>query len=218
MFEIEKWKHLKPISRINQTDCFVQKLKKVAFRLSDKDRVNLIKKSGWVAVPVESADHFSESEEGKLLSVIQENDCEELIAIPFERVKNFPLVSVVPATAEGIAELNWEFSFLWLTLFAGEPDWVIIGTKDNYFIIAGTPNFVRNFLGCEINEAFSEFYEFLSDYRDSDPLKEYLLSVYNDLHTIYPQLESGSILCIGESKVIARSESLTDVAYWQDDL
>lgn len=207
MFDAEKWKHLKPMSKINKANCFLQKLEKIAFRLSDKDCVSLIKKSGWVAVPVESADHFSENEEKRLLSVVQKNGYEKLVAIPFEYIKNFPLVSVVPVTADAIAELNWEFSFLWLALFAGEPDWVIIGTKENYFIILGSPDFVRDFLGCEITEAFSEFYEFLSDYSDSNPLKGYLLSVYNDLYTIYPQLESGSILCVGESKVVVSSNS-----------
>ena len=214
----ENWKFVDPIVDPTRISNFFEKLNEVAFRLSKDDSIRLRKRDGWVAVPVESADHFTESEEKKLLSVIQKNGYEELIAMPFERLKDFPLVSIVPATAEGIAEVNWEFSHFWLALFAGEPDWIVLGTKGDYFVVAGPLDFVRDFLGCEINEAFSEFYEFLSNYLDSDPLKGYFLSVYNDLHTIYPQLESGSILCIGESKVIARSESLTDVAYWQDDL
>lgn len=203
----EDWKFLNPIIDPDRASAFLQKLNRIAFRLNDDDCIRLIKQNGWVAVPVESADHLSESEEERLLSVIQKKGYEELIAIPFENLKDFPLVSVAPATAEGIAELNWEFSFFWLALFAGEPDWVILGTKSNYFIVAGSPDFVCDFLDCGINDAFSEFYEFFSAYSDSDLLRGYLLSVYNDLHAIYPQLESGSILCVGESKVIASSNS-----------
>ncbi|MDY6784118.1 MAG: hypothetical protein SW833_16485 [Cyanobacteriota bacterium] len=200
----KNWEFLKPIVQPDKANVFLQRFEKIAFRAKNKERFCLSKQNGWVAVPVESADHFSESEEERLLSVTQKNGYEKLIAILFEDLKNFPPVSTIPTTAEGIAELNWEFSHFWLALFAGEPDWVIIGTKSNYFIVAGSPDFVRDFLGCEINDAFSEFYEFLLDYLDSsDPLGEYLLSVYNDLRTIYPQLESGSILCVGESNVVA---------------
>lgn len=81
-----------------------------------------------------------------------------------------------------------------MLVYAGEPDWVIVFTKLNYLVITGKKSFVQQVLGCEIDEAFREFYDFLSDYSDSDSLKKILLSVYHRLLYTYPQVECETII------------------------
>ncbi|HEY9851765.1 MAG TPA: hypothetical protein V6D28_19995 [Leptolyngbyaceae cyanobacterium] len=189
-----EWAFLQPVLNDEEVNKLRSKLNKVITGCGDQNEVMLKKKANWVAVPVESGDHFSDDDIKKLLQAILEHGYEEMIAIAFEKLKAFPPAFVVPATTEAIEEFDFKCAPFWFTMYAGEPDWAIICTKLNYFVLFGKESFVKKVLGCELDEAFGEFYDFLSDYCDSDPLKKILLSVYHRLLYAYPRVEHETII------------------------
>ncbi len=176
-----EWTFLQPVLNDEEVNKLRSKLSKVITGCGEKNEVMLKKQANWVAVPVESGDHFSDEDIKKLLQAILEHGYKEIVAVAFEFLKAFPPAFVVPATTEAIEEFDWKCGHFWFTLYAGKPDWVIICTKLDYLVIFGKISFIQKFLGCEIDEAFREFYDFLSDYSDSDSLKKILLSVYHRL-------------------------------------
>lgn len=193
----EEWKFLKPIFNDEEVTKLREKLNKIVIGSGstiEPSKLNIIKQADWVTVPTESGDHFSEEDEIKLLQALLENRNKEIIAITFEPLKAFPAAFVFPATAEAIAEFNHECGHFWFALYAGEPDWVIICTKLDFLVIIGKHSFVSQFLGCEIQQAFIDFYELTLSYSDDDLEKKSLLQVYNRLWDEYPKINTGEII------------------------
>ncbi|AVH69946.1 hypothetical protein [Nostoc sp. 'Lobaria pulmonaria (5183) cyanobiont'] len=193
----EEWKFLKPIFNDEEVTKLRETLNKVVIGSGstvEPSKLNIIKQSDWIAVPTESGDHFSEEDEIKLLQTVLQHGNQEIVAIAFEPLKAFPSAFVFPATAEAIAEFNHECGHFWFTLYAGEPDWVIVGTKLDFLVITGKHSFVSQFLGYEIQEAFADFYELALSYSDDDPEKKSLLQVYNLLWREYPKRNPGEII------------------------
>ena len=193
----EEWKFLKPIFNDEEVTKLRKKLNKIVTGSGstvEPSKLNIIKQNDWIAVPTESGDHFSEEDEIKLLQAILENRNKEIIAITFEPLKAFPPAFLFPATAEAIAEFNHECGHFWFALYAGEPDWVIMCTKLDLLVITGKNSFVSQFLGCEIQQAFADFYGLTLSCADDDPEKKSLLQVYNRLESEYPKINPGEII------------------------
>ncbi|MEH2376802.1 hypothetical protein [Nostoc sp.] len=193
----EEWKFLKPIFNDEEVTKLRETLNKVVIGSGstvEPSKLNIIKQSDWISIPTESGDHFSEEDEIKLLQAVLQHDNQEIVAIAFEPLKAFPPAFVFPATAEAIEEFNWKCGLFWFALYSGEPEWVIICTKLDFLIITGKHSFVSQFLGCEIQEAFADFYELALSYSDDDPEKKSLLQVYNRLWCEYPNINPGEII------------------------
>ncbi|MEH2302036.1 MAG: hypothetical protein V7K88_24395 [Nostoc sp.] len=193
----EEWKFLKPIFNNEEVTKLRETLNKVVIGSGstvEPSKLNIIKQANWISIPTESGDHFSEEDEIQLLQAVLENRNQEIIAIAFEPLKAFPPAFVFPATAEALAEFNHECGHFWFVLYAGEPDWVIICTKLDFLIITGKHSFVKQFLGCEIQEPFADFYELALSYSDDEPEKKSLLHVYNLLLCEYPKMNPGEII------------------------
>lgn len=193
----EEWKFLKPIFNDEEVIKLREKLNKVVIGSGstvEPSKLNIIKQADWIAIPTESGDHFSEEDEIKLLQAVLQYGNQAIVAIAFEPVEPFPLAFIFPATAKAIAEFNWKCTLFWFALYAGEPDWVIMCTKLDFLVITGKHSFVRQFLGCEIQPAFADFYELALSYSDNDPEKKSLLQVYNLLWREYPKINPGEII------------------------
>jgi hypothetical protein len=193
----EEWNYLKPIFNEEEVTKLREKLNKIVIDSGstvDPNKLNIIKQADWVAVPTESGDHFSEEDEIKLLQALLQHKNQEIVAIALEPLKAFPAAFVFPATAEAIAEFNHECGHFWFALYAGEPDWVIICTKLDFLVIIGKHSFVSQFLGCEIQQAFTDFYELALSYPDNIIEKKTLLQVYSLFRSEYPQINPGGII------------------------
>lgn len=140
------------------------------------------------------AQKLAQEDEIKLLQAVLQHGNQEIVAIVFEPLKAFPPAFIFPARAEAFAEFNHECGHFWFALYAGEPDWVIMCTKLDFLVISGKHSFVSQFLGCEIQPAFTDFYELALSYSDDDPEKKSLLQVYNLLLREYPKINPGEII------------------------
>jgi len=193
----EEWKFLQPVLNSEEVTKLREKLNKVVIGYGstvEPSKLNIIKQADWIAIPTESGDHFSEEDEIKLLQAVLENRNQEIIAIAFESVEPFPPAFVFPATAEAIEEFNWKCGLFWFALYSGEPDWVIICTKLDFLVITGKDSFVKQFLGCEIQQALTDFYELALSFPDDYPEKKSLLQVYNRLSREYPKINTGEVI------------------------
>ena len=131
----EKWTFLQPVLNDEDVNKLRSKLNKVIMGWGDENKVMLNKQAEWVAVPVESGDHFYGDDIEKLLQANLEHGYGEMTAVTFETLKGFPPAFVVPATTEALEEFDYKCAPFWITLYAGEPDWVIVFTKLNYQIL-----------------------------------------------------------------------------------
>lgn len=151
----------------------------------------IVKRSGWVAVPVESGEHFDDADQSNLLHALLARNYNSMLAVAVEDLGDHPHAYIVSATREGLAAFNRELSFLSFALFAGEPDWVILCTKQGYFVVAGPPDFVTQVLGRNLEEAFSDFHAFAADPWWTDQGRTGFLFLLNQLQFVYPVEHDG---------------------------
>ena len=192
----DEWTFFHPVVNSESVGEIQKKLSKVV-DISSEDNLWIIKQSSWVAVPVESGDHFSPDDRDKLLDGILEYGYPEIIAVPLETLNDFPAAFTIPSTPEAVEEFNRKCGGFWFAIFAGEPDWIILCTKLDYLVIAGQPSFVRQFLGGEIDEGFSLFHKFASDCTyESVAWQNRLFFVLKQLKTEYPSADPGTAISL----------------------
>jgi hypothetical protein len=191
---------LQPLTTPNELDIAREQIESVVVALPGKDDVLMVKQSDWVAVPCESSDHFEQDDCVRLWHTALEHGYQEMIGLALESMvegnEGYEGVRV-PTTLEAIEEFDSLYSFYWCVLYAGKPDWVILFTKLDYFVIAGPQDLVRRFIGCELSEAFDKFYNYLSD-ESYQPLKEHMTDVYCHLLHDYPKAAPGEIVVLRE--------------------
>lgn len=155
----------------------VQRLESLIQDIVDKPDhldINWLINRGWVAVPVESASHFSESDAEKLSQAIQSISCEKCFAIATEPLMNFHHCFQVPTTSEGLLDFSWTCSHFNFVLVSEDKSFAVLCTISDYFIIAGTLEFVKHAVSGNIEAARSEFNRFASS---NDRWKGRLLAV-----------------------------------------
>lgn len=114
-----EWTFLQPVLNDEEVNKLRSKLNKVITGCGDKNEVMLKKQANWVAVPVESGDHFYGDDIEKLLQAVLEHGYKEIVAVTFEILKAFPPAFVVPATTEALEEFDYKCAPFWITLYAG---------------------------------------------------------------------------------------------------
>ena len=155
--------------------------------------VAIVKQEGWVAVPMDSNSHITAMNEEHLQRVFLAKGYSNLSAVSLDPMGDNPSVLTFPTTVEGIEEFNREFGFFNFALFAGAPDWIIIRTVNDFDLVMGSADFVRQLLGCDLEEAFARFQTFATNFPASLQLiKEQLQLVHNHLQNDYPTAEIGS--------------------------
>ena len=93
-----------------------------------------------------------------------------------EQLSNFPKVFSIPVSSEGIEEFNRCCDAFWFAIFSGEPDWLILCTELDFYIVAGEESFVRQFFECIAEDAFIAFAEFISENSWSEIIKSKLIN------------------------------------------
>lgn len=114
----------------------------------------------WVAVPVESASHFTEDDAKILSDAMQATSVTELLAIAAEELRNFPNCFEVPVTTEGLLAFSWAGSHFNFALSPPRTPLVILCTVYDYYLVAGPTEFVRRAVGGDISAARQLFDEF----------------------------------------------------------
>ncbi|MBW4488782.1 MAG: hypothetical protein KME12_13430 [Trichocoleus desertorum ATA4-8-CV12] len=190
---------LQPLTTSGNLDVARKQIEKVVIALPGSDDVSMIKQPGWVAIPCESSDHFDHDDCVRLWQTVSEYGYQNMIGVALESMagnEGFEGV-LLPTTLEAIEEFDSLYSFYWCALYAGKPDWMILFTKLDYFVIAGSESFVRKLVGCEFDEAFNTFHDYLLD-ESYQPLKEHLTDVYQHLLHDYPRAAPGEVVILRE--------------------
>lgn len=192
---IIKTKLLRPITSPEQIDKIDESLS-WAIRCQLKPRcteeITLFKLAKWVAVPTISESLVASIEKERRQQTLLAHGYCELWAVPL--CNNYVPPYTVPVTVEGLEELRREIGFIYnCALFAGEPepDWVLISIEFELDVIAGSADFVCQFLDCEIEEAFLRFQNYAM-HQPIKQLREYLQLVHDRLKGNYQSAEVGT--------------------------
>lgn len=188
-------KLLQPVTNFDQLNYVRNQVKKVVTALPGPDDILMIKQPGWIAIPCESSDHLELDDCDRLQHTVSEFGYQNMIGVALESMVEGNEGVLLPVTVEAIEEFNSLYSFYWCALYAGKPDWIILFTKLDYFVIAGPESFVHKFIGCDFSEAFDSFYNYLST-ETYQPLKEHMMDVYRHLVVDYPKAMPGEVVIL----------------------
>lgn len=125
-----------------------------------KLRMETVSKSGWIALPRESASHFDEEYARQLSDAfgrLGERDCCAVVA---ETLKAFPSCFRFPATPEGFLDFSWTCGHFNFILFPESVRCAVLCTTDDYFVLAGPESFVEAASGGDIGSARKAFQEY----------------------------------------------------------
>jgi hypothetical protein len=120
-------------------------------------RADWLSENHWTVVPVESADHFLETDIELLASAFRKAGHEHLLALETERTENICTCYKLPTTLEGFGQLNEalrDFSFI---LMPEDRSCAVLCTKDDYYLVGGPLPFVILGLNVSISEARDAF-------------------------------------------------------------
>jgi len=154
--------------------------------------ITLFKLAKWVAVPSISESLLTPMGLEQLQRTCLERGANELWGVLLNSSRVFAYT--VPVTLDGLEEFRREMGALCCALFAGEPkpDWVLLSIERELDVIAGPSDFVRQSLGCEIEEAFSRFQNKVMEEPMPKQVREYLLLVHDRLKGHYQSAEVGA--------------------------
>jgi hypothetical protein len=186
---------LRPINDSRDIDIARRSLQKVV-AYADNTSLKIVKRDRWVAIPVESGYHFSDTDQRKLLHAIVQNGDRNIIALPLEDLGDFPQVFEVTPTAKGMEAFNRAFGHFNFTLANKSVSWVVICTTSEYFVVMGMPDFVMTVLGSELEDAFSRFSEFASDTNWPATIRNTLLVILHTLQKDYLIAHPGELISI----------------------
>jgi hypothetical protein len=147
----------------------------------------LIKQNGWVAVC--AYEGFGGENMFEVLTD-PAYSCGGLKSVTWDMLE--PIVLKIQPTEKGIQEFFYN-RLGWTILFAGNPDWMILfPAPEDFWLIAGKPDFVEKILGSSIDEGFASFDALISGSRYlTDKGREYYSRLVHQLREIYPNLKVG---------------------------
>ena len=124
-----------------------------------------IARRDWVAVPVESADHFGEQDIQYLAAAFRIAGHDEFVAVATEPPENTPVSYRVPTTEEGLRELNESIRNFQFILLPEDKSCAVLCTKDDYYLVGGPVPFVLLALKMSIAQARIDFVKFAENTR-----------------------------------------------------
>ncbi len=190
-----KTKLLRPITSPEQIDKIDESLS-WAVRCQMKPRwseeITLFKLAQWVAVPAISESLITPMVQERLQRTFLARGYRKLWAVLLHHT--YLSAYTLPVTLEALEEFRQKMGLFSCALFAGEPepDWVLISIESELDVIAGPANFIRQFLDCEIEEAFSIFQNFVMHEPMPKQLRQYLHLVHDRLKGNYQSASVGA--------------------------
>lgn len=185
----------RPISAPEEVTKVNENLSRVVRHSIKKERltnISLVKQMGWIAVPTQRYSNIILMDQEQLHRTFLARGYHELLAVALDPMGTYPSVYVVPPTTQGIEAFHREWFSFNCTLFAGQPDWVIISTDSEFDVVTGSADFVRQLLNCEINEAFLRFQAFVTNHPMEEQMRKHLYFVHDLLQDNYPSAKVGS--------------------------
>ncbi|HCF29213.1 MAG TPA: hypothetical protein DEV81_18880 [Cyanobacteria bacterium UBA11049] len=170
----------------------------VSFPENYSMQVWLEKREGWVAVPTSATNDFTDFASA-VLRLAADSSYRELLGVFLETEANEPVAFSVPSNIDGVLEFNIEPPSSHKVLFAGAPDWVILMAESDFYVVAGSVPTVEKFLNLTLNQAFTEFENYIESWEFPEqfaerlqPLKDVLWRVYRNTLEGYQNASVGS--------------------------
>ncbi len=189
---------LQPITDSQNVDEIQRTFNMVVTR-SSRAALSLVKREGWLAVPVESAHHLDAADQKRLLRAAQAVGTRRVRALMLEDLGNFPRAFAVQTSREGIAAFNWECGHFNVALGGDDALWIIGCTTDDFYVVAGPRLFVTLCVGGDIQGAFDTFRAFTAAPEWSASLRAVLVSTLHATEIAYALAAVGAIVEIGQS-------------------
>ena len=123
----------------------------------------LEKQEGWVAVPIAVDEDYTYFASG-LLRIAEDIGYQELPGLFLDTEVSEPVAFFVPSNIEAILEFKQEPLSNYKVFFAGAPNWVAVVIESDYYIVVGTAPTVEKFLDHSVNQAFTEFRNYLESW------------------------------------------------------
>ena len=131
----------------------------------------------WEAVPVQSASHFNKKDAELLAKAAHFFQTTECIAVATEQLENMTSSYRVEMTQDGLLQFSQECAHFNFVLAPEILTFVILCTVEDYYLVAGPPEFVTRALGMSIKDAREEFLAFANDKYWSASVRKNLRSV-----------------------------------------
>jgi hypothetical protein len=149
----------------------------------------LIKQEGWIAVCA------YEGLRGDLWTILTnpKYSCDELKSVTWDMLE--PKVMKIQATEKGVQEFFYN-RLGWTVLFAGNPDWIILFPEpEDFWLIAGKPDFVEKVLGATPKEGFASLEEIITGSKYlTDKGREYYSNLVYQLREVYSVIQVGEAI------------------------
>ena len=159
---IDQYSHLQPV----ESEIEIRRAQALIADVADEPggfRAEWLKEHGWTVVPVESADHFTETDITLLSAAFRQAGHSECLAVATEPLVNTPLCYKVPTTEAGLREFNqatWAFFFI---LLPEDRSCAVLCTKNDYYLVGGSQAFVTLALDADIPTARANFAAFAAN-------------------------------------------------------
>ena len=117
----------------------------------------------WLVIPVESGQHFDECDVECLANAAAAQGESKLRAILLESLKGVGDHLAVDATAEGLLLFSRECAHFNYALLPENYSFAVVCTTREYFLVAGSKEFVETATGKRVVQALSDFEAFACD-------------------------------------------------------
>jgi hypothetical protein len=117
----------------------------------------------WIAVPVESALHFNDSDAQTISKAILQVGIKCAFAIATENVEESISYFKVPMSSEGLLAFSKQCSHFNYIICPSNEFFAILCTVDDYFLVAGPESFVVDATGMSVSDAYRAFRDFASN-------------------------------------------------------
>jgi len=176
---------------------------RVSFPENSSMQVWLEKREGWVAVPtVAGTDKFKFVDfANAVFRIAAGSSTQELLGVFLDTDPNEPVAFSVPSNIDGLREFDIEIEPFSVNkvIFAGTPDWVVLMSESDYYVVAGLIPTVEKFLNLTVTQAFTEFeneiesWEFPEEFAQRlQPLKDVFLRIHRNTFEGYQNAPLGS--------------------------
>lgn len=140
----------------------IQRAAGVVIQGSIQRGLRIHKMDEWIAVPVESALHFDESDKRRLSHAIETHGDLLIYGFALEASPSIPAVISFNANYEGFDAFNHAFSLYNYALFPETMSWMLLCLTEDYYVVLGPLPFVEHALGTSLEEGYALFHTFAS--------------------------------------------------------
>jgi len=122
--------------------------------------LSISKVDQWVAVPVESALHFDDSDKQRLSHAIEEYGNPLIYGYALDDYPSIPTIISFNANYQGLDAFDRAFCHFNYALFPESMSWMLVCLLEDYYIVMGPVSFVERVLETTVENGYASFHTF----------------------------------------------------------